>query len=319
MKIDDQLTDADENIDEELTDAEAKRAEEERTMGDSCVQRYLNEMARLPMMDADEELAAFKAIEAAKKRKSAKATAVAEAAKKRLVEANLRLVVSVAKRFMHYGLEFLDLIQEGNSGLMRAVERFDYHRGYRFSTYAQWWIRQAVARALADQSRMIRLPVHLVELHQLMYRTQKQLIQQLNRDPTDEELAQKLGIEPQMVQMLKVRTQQPISLQAKVGDDEDADFGDFVADATSSDPAAVVDQNLLHEQLAGVLNMLDAREREVIDFRFGLSDGNCRTLGEIGRMFNISRERVRQIESKAIRMLRTPGRMRYLRGYVKSA
>ena len=176
MKIKGQMETTAETVDGDLTDAEAKRAEEERTMGDSCVQRYLREMARLPMMNADEELAAFKAIEVAKKRKSAKATAAAEAAKTRLVEGNLRLVVSVARRFMHYGLEFLDLIQEGNSGLMRAVERFDYHRGYRFSTYAQWWIRQAVTRALADQSRMIRLPVHLVELHQLMCRVQKQLI-----------------------------------------------------------------------------------------------------------------------------------------------
>ena len=319
MKIKGQMETTAETVDGDLTDAEAKRAEEERTMGDSCVQRYLREMARLPMMNADEELAAFKAIEVAKKRKSAKATAAAEAAKTRLVEGNLRLVVSVARRFMHYGLEFLDLIQEGNSGLMRAVERFDYHRGYRFSTYAQWWIRQAVTRALADQSRMIRLPVHLVELHQLMCRVQKQLIQQLNRDPTDEELAQKLGVDPQMVQMLKIRAQSPISLQEKVGDDEGADFGDFVADAKSSDPAASADQKLLHERLIDVLGMLDAREREVLDYRFGLNDGNCRTLGEIGRLFNISRERVRQIESKAMRMLRTPGRMRYLRGYVKSA
>ena len=319
MKIDDQTIVSDETIDEELTDTEAEHAEEERTMGDSSVQCYLCEMARVPMMNADEELEAFKAIEAAKKRKSAKATAAAEAARTRLVEANLRLVVSVAKHFMHYGLEFLDLIQEGNSGLMRAVERFDYHRGYRFSTYAQWWIRQAVTRALADQSRTIRLPVHLVELYQQMCRVRKQLTQQFGREPTDDELAQKLKVEPQMVQMLKIRTQHPISLQAKVGDDDDADFGDFVADAKSSDPAEATDKKLLHERLIGILDTLDAREREVIDYRFGLNDGNCRTLGEIGRIFNISRERVRQIESKAIRMLRTPSRMRYLRGYVKSA
>ncbi len=319
MKIDDQHIVSDETIDEELTDAEAERAEEERTMGDSSVQCYLREMARVPMMNADEELEAFKAIEAAKKRKSAKATAAAEVARTRLVEANLRLVVSVAKHFMHYGLEFLDLIQEGNSGLMRAVERFDYHRGYRFSTYAQWWIRQAVTRALADQSRTIRLPVHLVELYQQMCRVRKQLTQQFGREPTDDELAQKLNVEPQMVRMLKIRTQHPISLQAKVGDDDDADFGDFVADAKSSDPAEATDKKLLHERLIGILDTLDAREREVIGYRFGLNDGNCRTLGEIGRIFNISRERVRQIESKAIRMLRTPGRLRYLRGYVKSA
>ena len=317
MKIDDQNIVSDETIDEELTDAEAERAEEERTMGDSSVQCYLREMARVPMMNADEELEAFKAMEAAKKRKSAKAAA--EVARTRLVEANLRLVVSVAKHFMHYGLEFLDLIQEGNSGLMRAVERFDYHRGYRFSTYAQWWIRQAVTRALADQSRTIRLPVHLVELYQQMCRVRKQLTQQFGREPTDDELAQKLNVEPQMVRMLKIRTQHPISLQAKVGDDDDADFGDFVADTKSSDPAEATDKKLLHERLIGILDTLDAREREVIGYRFGLSDGNCRTLGEIGRMFNISRERVRQIESKAIRMLRTRGRMRYLRGYVKSA
>ncbi len=256
--------------------------DEERTKSDSAVQCYLRDMARLPLMDTDEELAAFKAIEAAKKRKSAKATAAAVAARTRLVEANLRLVVSVAKRFMHYGLELLDLIQEGNSGLMRAVERFDYHRGYRFSTYAQWWIRQAVMRALADQARTIRLPVHQDELHQQMCRVQKQLTQQLNRDPTDEELAQKLGIEPQTVQMLKIRAQRPISLQAKVGDDEDAEFGDFVADDMSSDPAAVTDQNLLHERLVGALDMLDAREREVLSYRFGLNGGDWRPLDEKG-------------------------------------
>ena len=248
-----------------------------------------------------------------------RALSTVQAARSRVVEANLRLVVSIAKRFMHSGLEFLDLIQEGNAGLVRAVERFDYRRGYRFSTYATWWIRQSVTRALADQARTIRLPVHLIERLQVLRRVQKQLIQSLGRDPTAAELAQELGVTPKRVRQLLNMAQRPISLQMKVGDEEDASFGDFVADPTSVEPSVATDRNLLHEQLMDVLQTLGPREREVIDYRYGLTDGNSRTLEEIGQMFNVTRERVRQIEAKALRMLRHPRRLRYLRDQVKCA
>ena len=241
-----------------------------------------------------------------------RALSTAQEARARVVEANLRLVVSIVKRFMHFGLEFLDMVQEGNAGLVRAVERFDYRRGYRFSTYATWWIRQAVTRALADQGRTIRLPVHLVERLQMLRRVQKQLMQRLGRDPTEAELAQELGVSPQRVRTLWTMAQRPISLQAKVGEEDEACFGDFVADATSCDPSVATERNLMHERVMDVLSTLGPREREVIDYRFGLTDGNCRTLDEIGQMFNVTRERVRQIESKALRALRQPKRLRYL-------
>ena len=248
-----------------------------------------------------------------------RALSTAQEARSRVVEANLRLVVSIAKRFMHYGLEFLDLIQEGNAGLVRAVERFDYRRGYRFSTYATWWIRQAVTRALADQGRTIRIPVHLVERLQALHRVQKRLIQGLGRDPTEAELAQELGVTPKKVRQLRNMAQRPISLQGTVGEEEDACVGDFVADPTSVDPSVATEQNLLHEQLMDVLGTLGPREREVIDYRYGLTDGNSHTLEEIGELFNVTRERVRQIEAKALRLLRHPSRLRHLRDQVKCA
>ena len=242
-----------------------------------------------------------------------RALADGRAARARVVEANLRLVVSVVKRFMHYGLEFLDLVQEGNTGLMRAVERFDYRRGYRFSTYATWWIRQSATRAIADQSRTIRLPVHLGERFMALIRAQRMLTQALGREPTEGELARELGVSPERVRKLRVMAMRPISLHVKVGDDG-ASLEDFIPDTARTDPAEVTEKCLMHDQLMAVLDTLTAREREVLDRRFGLTDGTGRTLEEVGRMFNVTRERVRQIESKALRMLRHPSRMRRLLG-----
>ena len=312
----------DEMIDiDEMPDADTgeNRTRDKFELADSSVQYYLHQIPRVPLMTSNEEIEAFKAIAAGRKRRTAKTVQAAESAQARVVEANLRLVVSIAKHFMHYGLEFLDLIQEGNAGLVRAVERFDYRRGFRFSTYATWWIRQAVTRALADQGRTIRLPVHLVERLQALRRVQKQLMQSLGRGPTEVELAQELGVKPQKVRQLLNMAQRPISLQKNVGDEEDASFGDFVADTTSLDPSVVTEQKLLHEQLMDVLGTLAPREREVIDYRYGLTDGNSRTLDEIGHMFNVTRERVRQIEAKALRLLRHPSRLRHLRDQVKCA
>ena len=245
-----------------------------------------------------------------------RALAEGQAARARVVEANLRLVVSIVKRFMHYGMEFLDLIQEGNAGLVRAVERFDYRRGYRFSTYATWWIRQAATRAIADQSRTIRLPVHLGERLLGLIRTQRKMTQALGREPTEDELARELGVPAKDVRKLRAMARRPVSLQAKVGDEDDACIADFVPDTASVDPSKAAEENLRHEQLIAVLDTLTARERQVLDYRFGLTDGNERTLEDVGRIFNVTRERVRQIESKALRMLRHPSRMRRLRDLV---
>ena len=242
-----------------------------------------------------------------------RALAEGRAARARVVEANLRLVVSIVKRFMHYGLEFLDLIQEGNAGLVRAVERFDYRRGYRFSTYATWWIRQAATRAIADQSRTIRLPVHLGERLVGLVRAQRKMAQAMGREPTEEELALELGVHAQDVRKLRAMATRPVSLQKPVGDEDDACIADFLADTSSADPSKATEQNLMREELSAVLDTLGVRERQVLDYRYGLTDGNCRTLEEVGRLFNVTRERVRQIETKALRMLRHPSRMRRLR------
>ena len=269
------------------------------------VRMYLKEIGKVPLLSADEE------VELAKRMAEGD-----EDAKKRLAEANLRLVVSIAKRYVGRGMLFLDLIQEGNLGLIKAVEKFDYHKGFKFSTYATWWIRQAITRAIADQARTIRIPVHMVETINKLIRVSRQLLQELGREPTPEEIAAEFDMPVERVREILKISQEPVSLETPIGEEEDSHLGDFIQDDNVPVPAEAAAQTLLKEQLDEVLDTLTEREQKVLRLRFGMDDGRARTLEEVGKEFDVTRERIRQIEAKALRKLRHPSRSRKLRDYL---
>ena len=272
---------------------------------DDPVRLYLKEIGKIPLLTADQEL------EYAKKMMDGD-----EKARKKLSEANLRLVVSIAKRYVGRGMLFLDLIQEGNLGLIKAVEKFDYRKGYKFSTYATWWIRQAITRAIADQARTIRIPVHMVETINKLIRTQRHLLQQLGREPSIEEVAAEMEMPIERVKEIKKVAQEPVSLETPIGEEEDSHLGDFIEDNDSPSPSELAAYTLLREQLEEIIETLTPREAKVLRLRFGLEDGKARTLEEVGKEFQVTRERIRQIEAKALRKLRHPSRSKKLKDYM---
>lgn len=294
-------------------DSKDKKSKEEEDLSvpkgvsvDDPVRMYLKEIGKISLLTADEEVSLAKRMENGD-----------ETAKQELAEANLRLVVSIAKRYVGRGMSFLDLIQEGNLGLMKAVEKFDYTKGFKFSTYATWWIRQAITRAIADQARTIRIPVHMVETINKLVRVQRQLVQDLGRDPTPEEIASEMNLDVDKVREIQKIAQEPVSLETPIGEEEDSHLGDFIPDDEILSPVDAATFTLLKEQLDTVLTTLTDREKKVLTLRFGLEDGRARTLEEVGKEFDVTRERIRQIEAKALRKLRHPSRSKKLKDYLE--
>jgi RNA polymerase primary sigma factor len=303
------MTEADEVEFEEIAkEAAADNLEDlEKTISiDDPVRMYLKEIGKVPLLSADEELELATKMETGDKD-----------AKQKLCEANLRLVVSIAKRYVGRGMQFLDLIQEGNMGLIKAVEKFDYRKGFKFSTYATWWIRQAITRSIADQARTIRIPVHMVETINKQIRVTRQLLQELGRDPSPEEIAAEMDIPVEKVREISKIAQEPVSLETPIGEEEDSHLGDFIPDDDIPSPADAAAFSMLKDQLNEVLATLTDREQEVLRLRFGLDDGRQRTLEEVGQQFNVTRERIRQIEAKALRKLRHPNRSKRLKDYLE--
>ena len=297
-----ELNEIEEVTEEEIVEVEA---DIETYSTDDPVRMYLKEIGKVPLLSAGEE------VELAIKMSEGD-----EDAKRRMAEANLRLVVSIAKRYVGRGMLFLDLIQEGNLGLIKAVEKFDYTKGYKFSTYATWWIRQAITRAIADQARTIRIPVHMVETINKVIRVSRQLLQELGHDPSAEEIAEEMGIPVDKVREILKIAQEPVSLETPIGEEEDSHLGDFIPDEDASEPSEAASFSLLKEQLMEVLETLTPREKKVLELRFGIVDGRTRTLEEVGKEFNVTRERIRQIEAKALRKLRHPSRSKKLRDFL---
>ncbi|HEX4430738.1 MAG TPA: RNA polymerase sigma factor [Frankiaceae bacterium] len=334
-----ELVDNTSESDEDDAESSAVRRKQEeelalKTPTSDPVRMYLKEIGKVPLLTAEEEVDLAKRIEAglfASEKVATTTKKVADKlrreleaierdgqiAKRKLVEANLRLVVSIAKRYVGRGMLFLDLIQEGNLGLIRAVEKFDYTKGYKFSTYATWWIRQAITRAIADQARTIRIPVHMVETINKLIRIQRQLLQDLGREPTPEEIAHEMDLSPEKVREILKVSQEPVSLETPIGEEEDSHLGDFIEDSDAVVPIDAASFILLQEQLDSVLHTLSEREKKVIQLRFGLTDGHPRTLEEVGREFGVTRERIRQIESKTLSKLRHPSRSQKLRDYLE--